>query len=181
MISSLSLHVSWKPMNPQECEWKNLYRNIMRTISQEKGTTHYSSTIWHTGLFLCLKQWSYPPAKAAVDKEWEKLEKIPAWDTKIRNKSEVIDEARKEGRKVIDGPLSFEECRTGDKAPKIKRSSLCSEATLCTMILGLMQYSQNKDHQLHKWRKERSWISYPDCQVAQDKQLTQDLLVLRSK
>ena len=36
MISSLSLHVSWKPTNPQECEWKNLYRNIMRTISQEK-------------------------------------------------------------------------------------------------------------------------------------------------
>ena len=40
-------------------------------------------------------------AKAAVDKEWEKLEKIPEWDeTKVRNKSEVIDEARKEGRKV---------------------------------------------------------------------------------
>ena len=42
-----------------------------------------------------------PTAKAAVDKEWEKLEKIPAWDlTKVRNKYEVIDEARKEGRKV---------------------------------------------------------------------------------
>ena len=40
-----------------------------------------------------------PAAKAAVDKEWEK--KIPAWDkTKVRNKSDVIDEARKEGRKV---------------------------------------------------------------------------------
>ena len=36
-----------------------------------------------------------PAAKTAVDKEWEKLEKIPAWDTtKARNKSEVIDEAR---------------------------------------------------------------------------------------
>ena len=40
-------------------------------------------------------------AKAAMDKEWEKLEKIPAWDiTKVRNKSEVIDEARTEGIKV---------------------------------------------------------------------------------
>ena len=30
-----------------------------------------------------------PAGKAAVDKEWEKLEKIPAWDiTKVRNKSE---------------------------------------------------------------------------------------------
>ena len=36
-----------------------------------------------------------------MDKEWEKFEKIPAWDiTRVRNKSEVIDEARKEGRKV---------------------------------------------------------------------------------
>ena len=42
-----------------------------------------------------------PAAKAAVDKEWEKLEKIPAWDiTKVRSKSEVIDEARTKGAKV---------------------------------------------------------------------------------
>ena len=42
-----------------------------------------------------------PAAKAAVDKEWEKLDKIPAWDlTKVRSKSEVIDEARTKGAKV---------------------------------------------------------------------------------
>ena len=40
-------------------------------------------------------------AKAVADKEWEKLEKIPAWDlTKVRGKSEVIDEARTKGAKV---------------------------------------------------------------------------------
>ena len=38
-----------------------------------------------------------PGAKVAVDKEWEKLEKIPAWQlTKIRNQKEVIDKASKE-------------------------------------------------------------------------------------
>ena len=42
-----------------------------------------------------------PAAKAAVDEEWEKLEKIPAWDlTKVRSKKEVIDEARTKGAKV---------------------------------------------------------------------------------
>ena len=42
-----------------------------------------------------------PGAKAAVDKEWEKLEKILAWNlTKVRSKSEVIDEARTKGAKV---------------------------------------------------------------------------------
>ena len=42
-----------------------------------------------------------PAAKAAVDKEWEKLEKISAWNlTKVRSKKEVIDEARTKGVKV---------------------------------------------------------------------------------
>ena len=42
-----------------------------------------------------------PAAKAAVDKEWEKLEKISAWNlTKVRSKKEVIDEARTKGTKV---------------------------------------------------------------------------------
>ena len=42
-----------------------------------------------------------PAAKAAVDKEWEKLEKISAWNlTKVRSKQEVIDEARTSGAKV---------------------------------------------------------------------------------
>ena len=42
-----------------------------------------------------------PDAKAAVEKEWEKLEKIPAWQlTKVRNKKEVIEEARNKGRNV---------------------------------------------------------------------------------
>ena len=36
-----------------------------------------------------------------MDKEWEKLEKIPAWDlTKARSKKQVIDEARTNGAKV---------------------------------------------------------------------------------
>ena len=42
-----------------------------------------------------------PEAKAAVDQEWENFEKIPAWQlTKVRNKKEVIAEARKEGKTV---------------------------------------------------------------------------------
>ena len=42
-----------------------------------------------------------PATKAAVDKEWEKLEKISAWNlTKVRSKKEVIDEARTSGATV---------------------------------------------------------------------------------
>ena len=36
-----------------------------------------------------------------MDKKWDKVEKIPAWDlTKVRGKSEVIDDARTKGAKV---------------------------------------------------------------------------------
>ena len=40
-------------------------------------------------------------AKAAVEKQLEKHEKIPAWQlTKVKNKNEVIDEARNKGKTV---------------------------------------------------------------------------------
>ena len=40
-------------------------------------------------------------AKATVDKEWEKLEKISAWNlTKVRSTKEVIGEAMTSGAKV---------------------------------------------------------------------------------
>ena len=46
-------------------------------------------------------------AKAAVDKEWEKLEKISAWNlTKVRSKKKVIDEARTAGATVHFASLS---------------------------------------------------------------------------
>ena len=69
-----------------------------------------------------------PAAKAAVDEEWEKLEKIPAWDlTKVWSKSEVIDEARTKGVKVhfasLMGTCHLKKCCIGDKGPKIQRSS----------------------------------------------------------
>ena len=42
-----------------------------------------------------------PEAKAAVDKEWEKLKKISAWNLmKVKSKKEVIDEARASGATV---------------------------------------------------------------------------------
>ena len=46
-----------------------------------------------------LQAMKIPAAKAAADKEWEKLEKIPAWD--LRSKSEVIDEERTKAQKFI--------------------------------------------------------------------------------
>ena len=42
-----------------------------------------------------------PDAKAAVDKEWKKLETIPAWQLKkVKSKKDVIKEAQNNNKKV---------------------------------------------------------------------------------
>ena len=69
-----------------------------------------------------------PAAKAAVDKEWEKLEKISAWNlTKVRSKSEVIDEARTSGATVHFASLMdichLKNAELEAKHQKIQRSS----------------------------------------------------------
>ena len=88
-------------MNLQDCVWKNLYRITMRTMLQEEGTIHCNIIIWYTKFISMPQAMKIPAAKAAVDKEWEKLEKISAWNlTKVRSKKEVIDEARTKGARV---------------------------------------------------------------------------------
>ena len=88
-------------MNPQECVGKSLYRIITRTILQDEGNIHYDIAFGYTN-FPMPQAMKIPAAKAAVDKEWEKLEKIPAWNlTKVRSKSEVIDKARTKAQKFI--------------------------------------------------------------------------------
>ena len=72
-----------------------------------------------------------PAAKAAVNKEWEKLGKDSCMghdksQKKIRGDRCSKDHGRKISFRLTDGHLSFEECRIGDKASKIQRSSCTS-------------------------------------------------------
>ena len=60
-----------------------------------KGDTSLQHYNLVHNFFLMPQAMKIPAAKAAVDKESEKLEKIPAWDiTKVRNKTKVIEEQR---------------------------------------------------------------------------------------
>ena len=87
MISSQNLRVSWKPVNPQECVWKNLYQNYHKDHIARKGDSSLQHYIVAHKFIPMLQAVKIPAAKAAVDKEWEKLEKIPAWDlTEVRSK-----------------------------------------------------------------------------------------------
>ena len=63
-------------MNLQDCVWEIHYQIIMKTMIAGKGDNslqHYN--VVHK--FILMPQaMKIPAAKAAVDKEWEKLEKI---------------------------------------------------------------------------------------------------------
>ena len=88
-------------------------------LCRRLGSRNFLSSVIHK--FIPPQAMKIPEAKAAVDKEWEKLENMSAWNlTKVRGKSEVIDEARTSGATVhfaslLNGHMSFE--------PKIQRSS----------------------------------------------------------
>ena len=72
----------------------------MRTMLQEKGTIQFNITIWYTNFSDVLSN-EDNHSKNSGGQGMGKLEKISAWDmTKVRNKSEVIDEARTSGSTV---------------------------------------------------------------------------------
>ena len=137
-----------RPTNLWGYAWKGLKTRTMKTASQEEAWIHWVATIWCTSLFQCLKHWKIPDAKAAVEKEWEKLEKILAWQlAKVRNKKEVIEEARNKGRqrslRVIDGSLSSREFGVGASISKVQKQSRTPWMTLWLMLQDHTQYSVN--------------------------------------
>ena len=64
-----------------------------------------------------------PDAKAAVDKEWKKLENIPAWDVrKVKSKKEVVKEAQKNNNKVHFASLT-DSChlKNSESKPQVQK------------------------------------------------------------
>ena len=64
-------------------------------------------------------------AKAAVDKEWDKARKMPAWHvTKVKSQKEVTEKAQKEGRSLNiatrDGLMSPQNSELEQKFQKYK-------------------------------------------------------------
>ena len=84
-------------------------------------------------------------------KEWEKLEKIQAWQLmKVRNKKDAIDEASNKGRKVHFASL-MDLChlKNSELEPQYQKykGRVVLRGDIVKMILVCMQCSLNKDHQ----------------------------------
>ena len=70
-----------------------------------------------------------PDAKAAVDEEWKKFEKLPAWqlDNVSSKKRKLLLEAQRDNKKVHFGTLMdichLKKCGVGTEVPIIQRTS----------------------------------------------------------
>ena len=86
-------------MNLRDCIWEiPNYHEDHIAGKGDKSLQHYNLVHKFTPMPQAMK---IHAAKAVVDKEWEKLNKISAWNlTKVRSKKEVVDEARTSGAQV---------------------------------------------------------------------------------
>ena len=98
----------------------------------ENSLQHYN--LVHK-FILMLQAMKIPAAKAAVDKEWDKLEKISAWNlTKVISKKNVIDEARASGTTVHFASL-MDICHLKNAELEAKHQKYKGRVVLCGDIV----------------------------------------------
>ena len=106
----------------------------------------------YTNWFLCHKQWRYPQQKQQWIKNGRNLKRSRrgTWQKSEQNQR-----------------WSMKQGRIGAKSPKNSRSS-CTPRRHCERWFWILYsiYRTRIINQHHKWRQQKSWISYPDCQVA---------------
>ena len=144
---------------------------------------HHSITIWYTKFIPMPQAMKIPAAQAAVDKEWEHLEKISAWYlTKVKSKKSVIDEARTSGATVHFASLidiwhlknaELEAKHQKYKGRVVLRGDIVKDDSGSYAVFTEQGSSASQ--------MPRSWISSPDCRVAMDKQQTQYQLIPKWK
>ena len=95
-----------------------------------------------------------PKAKAALEKEWKKLETIQAWKLdRVKSKKEVVLEAQRNKSKVHFASLmdmSSQECGVRTPISEVQKVESYSVVILLKTTLELMQSSLNKARLRHR-------------------------------
>ena len=105
-----------------------------------------------------------PDAKAAVDKEWKKLEIIPAWLLeKVKSNKEVILEAQRDKKNVHFATLmdichlqnaEFEPDFQKHKGRVVLRGDFVKDDSGANTVFHL-----KRARLLHKWLPQKWWMS----------------------
>ena len=146
------------------------------TSTLQFGTKIYSLVSSHEDNRIKKQQWikNVRNLKRFRRGIWQKSEENHRWSRKQGRRAQKFILPRW-WTSVISRMPNWWQCTKNTKV------ELYSEAIWWKMILDLVQYLQNKDHQHLKWQLQKSWMSFPDCQGAQDKQPTQYLLIPKWK
>ena len=117
----------------------------------------------------------FPAAKAAVDKDWEKLEKFSAWNlTKVRSKKQVVDEARTSGAEVHFASL-MDICHLKNAALEAKHQKYECRVVLRGVVekddSGSYAVFTEQGSSASQMTAAKIMDIISDCQVAMDKQL----------
>ena len=107
-----------------------------------------------------------------------KLEKISAWNlTKVKSKKKVIDEARMSGA-TVHFASSMDICHLKNAELEAKHQKYKGRVVLRGDIVkdnsgSYAVFTEQRIISITNDSSRRSWISFPDCLVAMDKQRTQ--------
>ena len=97
-------------------------KDSWRTHCRERAESVSHNNVVHK--FIPMHQaMKIPDAKAAVDKEWKKLENLPAWDVrKVKSKKEVVKEAQKNINEVHFASLT-DSChlKNSESKPQVQK------------------------------------------------------------
>ena len=154
--------------------WKPVHKTAYGRISSKLPWGPYCRK---RGQFIATLQFGtqiYSYASSNEDtRRKRKLEKIPAWDPEKKSETNQRwsmnkDEGHKSSFCLTDGHLPFEECRIGDKAPKIQRSN-CTPRRHCKRWFWILcsiyririisitnDYSKNHGHHIQTARMRRT-------------------------
>ena len=123
-------------MNPQDREWNQLFKEVMKTTSQRKGVNSMNHENLVHKFIPMQTAMKIPDAKAAVEKEWDKV---------VKSKKEVILEAKKNKSKVhYASVMVLCHFRNAELEPKFQKYK--GRIVLRGEILKHMQSSLKKHH-----------------------------------
>ena len=112
-----------------------------RITSRTEVTFPCRTTTWCTNRFPYRRQWQIVEAKAALDKEWENMQKLPAWDeSKVTSEGGVTRRAKFAGNNFHIATLwTCVISRTANwrKSRKVRRKSGIGRFCLWKTILEL--------------------------------------------
>ena len=167
--------------------WNYLNPKIMKITLQVEEKHRWIIALWFTSSPPMPQAMKVPDAKASLDKEWKKLETVPAGKVEKARSKKKRGYSRSTQRQK-GSPLLFHwwtcvtwRMRSWNQHSRSLKDESGPEGTLSKTTLEPTQFSLNKARQCHRWLQSKSWKLLQHCQIVKDKQQMQYQPTFKSK